>query len=80
MVLMKIIYGLRTALLLLKDICDCKGPLETLNDLNATAQSILTELRNKIALLQDLSNEVDHERVKLDLKQLAQNQFKLFQK
>nr|CAB3225958.1 vesicle transport protein SEC20-like [Phallusia mammillata] len=64
---------------IIQDIYDCKGPLDALTDLNATAQSSLADLRGKISLLDDLSNEVDHERVRVDLKQLAQNQFKLFQ-
>jgi len=61
---------------ILQDIWDCSGPLEALNELNDHAQKALAELRAKINQLEDLSNEVDDERMRMDLMLMAESQTK----
>ena len=50
-----------------------------LNDLNKSARDQINLLRAKIHELEDLANEVDHERVRIDLKQLVENQTRQLQ-
>jgi len=50
-----------------------------LNDLNKLARDQMNLLRSKITELEDIANEVDHERVRIDLKQLVENQTRQLQ-
>lgn len=63
----------------MQDIWNCKGPLLVLNDLNKTARDQINLLRAKISELEDIANEVDHERVRIDLMQLVENQSRQLQ-
>ena len=66
-------------LLYLQDVWNCKGPLVHLNDLNKLARDQINLLRSKITELENIANEVDHERVRIDLKQMVENQTRQLQ-
>ena len=63
----------------MQDIWNCKGPLSALNELNKSARNQISLLREKINELDDIANEVDHERVRIDLKQFVENQTRQLQ-
>ena len=61
---------------LIQDIYDCKGGVLTLNELNKTGRERLVKLQKKIQEIENLSDEVDEESVRLTLKQCAETQSK----
>ncbi|CAK8671380.1 vesicle transport protein SEC20-like [Clavelina lepadiformis] len=64
---------------IIQDIWACKGPLGALSDLNKAARTQISLLKSKIRELEDISNEVDNERLRMDLKQLVENQTRQLQ-